>query len=90
MRSMMNGACRAANADAAIESTITKAKRFIGLTRRSSAAAGESERGFHFILHNSSLSLDSRRPAVGCSEGLCVWLKSTSATTTLGSQQSRQ
>jgi hypothetical protein len=41
-----------------------------GPTRTRSATAGERELCFHFILHNSSFSLYSRRPAVGC----IVWL----------------
>src|SRR4051794_40413506 len=39
-------------------------------SKQSSATAGGSERGFHFVLHNSSLSLDPRRPAVRSSARL--------------------
>jgi hypothetical protein len=39
---------------------------FIRLRDTRSAAAGESELCFHFILHNSSLSLAAERRAVRC------------------------
>jgi hypothetical protein len=44
-----------------------------GLTRIRSATAGGGERCFYFILHNSSFSLASRRPAVGCIAWLGLW-----------------
>src|SRR5213592_3730718 len=46
----------------------------IGLTRKSSATAGGAELCFHFIVHNSSFSFSERRPAVGCSDLLGLYL----------------
>ena len=62
--------CRECNEDGGNDQPLLCARPSVcereHLTRTRSATAGERERCFHFIVHNSSLSLYPYRPAVGC------------------------